>query len=117
MKPDQLRASILKVSSPKPIRLEVDGIGPVFVQVQTAYDADVMRKKLDAAKKKIEEAKTDDHCEIGRLLACTISDEDGNPLFDMNDEQQMLQLSKLPANVQASILEASNKANNADPKP
>jgi hypothetical protein len=109
MKPEQLRASILKASSPKPIRLEVEGIGPVFVKVQTAYDADVNRKRLDAAKK-------DDNCEIGRLLAIMLCDEEGNPLFDLADDATAMQLAKLPGSVQSAILDASNKANTSDPK-
>lgn len=106
MKPDQLRASILKASSPKPIRLEVDGIGPVFVRVQTAYDADVNRKKLEAAKK-------DDNCDIGRLLAIMLCDEEGNALFEMSDDDTVLKLAKLPGYVQEQMLEVSNKANKA----
>ncbi len=108
MTAEQLRASILKASSPKPIRLEVEGIGPVYVKVQTAYDAEVNRKKLDAAKK-------DDACDIGRLLACVMCDEKGEALFDLADDATVLQLSKLPGKAQESILSASNRANSAEP--
>jgi hypothetical protein len=107
--PAQLRAYVQKASSPKPIRLEVDGFGTVFVQVQTAYDQDVIQKKLEAAKK-------DDHCDTGRILACAMCDADGNLLYDIEDTAAVLELSKLPVYVQREIISSSNKANSRDPK-
>ena len=109
MNRDQLIASILKASSPKPIRLEVDSIGPVFVRVMTAYDADITRKSLDATKK-------DDGCDIGRLLASMLCDEKGDLLFAATEADTVLKLSKLPPKAQTAILNAANQANSADPK-
>jgi len=110
MNRDQLIASILKASSPKPIRLEVDSIGPVFVRVMTAYDAEMSRKVIDANKK-------EDGCEMGRYLATIICDEKGEALFDVADHDAVLRLSKLPTRVNTAILQAANQANSADPKP
>jgi len=109
MNRDQLIASILKASSPKPIRLEVDSIGPVFVRVMTAYDADMARKSLDANKK-------EDGCEMGRLLASMLCDDKGELLFDSANSDSVLKLSKLPPKAQTAILHAANQANSADPK-
>jgi len=111
MNRDQLIASILKASSPKPIRLEVDSIGPVFVRVMTAYDADMSRKLIDAHKAK------EDGCEMGRYLATLLCDEKGELLFDGNDHDTVLKLSKLAPRAQTAILQAANQANSADPKP
>lgn len=110
MNRDQLIASILKASSPKPIRLEVDSIGPVFVRVMTAYDADMSRKMIEANKK-------DDGCEMGRFLATMLCDEKGEPLFDVANQESVLMLSKLQPKVSRVILDAATQANSSDPKP
>ena len=93
---DELIASILARSSPKP--LAVDGLG--FVRVMTAYDADQTRRKLEAMKK-------EDGCETGRVLACLLCDEEGTLLFDVADAESVLKLAKLPPDVQMAFLNAS----------
>ena len=107
MSRDALIASILSASNPKPVRVEADGIGPVYVRVMTAYDADYARKKLA-------ELKADDGCETGRLLACLLCDEGGTLLFDVTNTETVLQLSKLPPTVSTKVLNAANSANGAD---
>lgn len=100
---EELIASILAKSNPKPV--PVEGFG--FVRVMTAYDADQLRKKTEALKK-------DDGCDTGRLLACLLCDETGALLFDAADAEAVLSLSKLPQDVALSCMEASRKANGAD---
>lgn len=102
---DDLIASILGRSSPKPIPVEYDGQAG-FVRVMTAYDADLTKKKLEAVKK-------DDGCETGRLLAMLLCDEEGNLLFDVNDADAVLKLAKLPPDFQVAFLGASRKSNEA----
>ena len=99
-----LIASILKASGPKPVKVDVEGIGPIYVRVLTAYDADLARKAMDKAKK-------EDGCDMGRLLTTLLSDADGTSLFDMNDADTVLKLSKLPQKAQSAILKAGNLAN------
>jgi hypothetical protein len=101
---DELIASICKASSPKPIQLDVAGIGPVFVKLMTAYDAETTRKQL-------EEHKKEDGCSIGRLLSMMICDEEGTLLFDIRNAEHVLTLSKLPPKAQGDILTAANQAN------
>jgi hypothetical protein len=96
---DELIASILAKSGPKP--LAVDGLG--FVRIMTAYDADQTRKKLEALKK-------DDGCETGRLLAMLLCDEDGALLFDASDAEAVLKLAKLPPELQMAALGAGKEA-------
>lgn len=108
MSRDALIASILAASSPKPVQVEVDGIGPMFVRVMTAFDADYTRKQLAELKK-------DDGCETGRLLACLLCDEGGTLLFDVANSEVVLKLSKLPPGVSTKVLNAANSANGADP--
>jgi hypothetical protein len=108
MSRDALIASILSASSPKPVRLEADGIGSVFVRVMTAFDADYARKQLAEHKK-------EDGCETGRLLACLLCDENGELLFDVANPETVLKLSKLPPGVSTKVLTAANSANGAEP--
>jgi len=108
MSRDALISAILSASSPKPVRIEADGIGPVFVRVMTAYDADFTRKQLASVK-------ADDGCETGRLLACLLCDDVGTLLFDVMDQDVVTQLSKLPPAVSAKVLNAANSANGAEP--
>jgi len=108
MSRDALIASILSASSPKPVKVDADGIGPVFVRVMTAYDADDARKTLA-------ELKADDGCETGRLLACLLCDEGGALLFDARNAETVLKLSKLPPGVSTKVLTAANSANGAEP--
>ena len=107
MSRDALIASILSASSPKPVSVEVDGIGKVFVRVMTAFDADQTRKQLADLKK-------EDGCETGRLLACLLCDEGGTLLFDVANAEVMLKLSKIPPGVSTKVLNAANAANGAD---
>lgn len=100
---DELIASILAKSGPKPI--PVEGLG--FVRVMTAYDADQLRKKTEANKK-------DDGCDTGRLLACLLCDEDGGLLFDVADAEAVLMLSKLPQDLQVACIDASRKSNGSE---
>jgi hypothetical protein len=108
MSRDTLIASILSASSPKPVKVEADGIGPVFVRVMTAFDADYTRKQLA-------DLKAEDGCETGRLLACLLVDEDGTLLFDVTNAETVLKLSKLPPGVSTKVLNAANAANGAEP--
>jgi hypothetical protein len=101
---DELIASILGASSPKPQEVEVSGLGAVYVRVMTAFDADQTRKQLEALKK-------DDGCETGRLLACILTDESGSLLFDVGDSESVLKLAKLPPAMQTTVIEAANRAN------
>jgi hypothetical protein len=101
---DDLIAAISKASSPKPLQLDVAGIGPVYVKLMTAFDADQTKKKLEVNKK-------DDGCDVGRLLAAMLCDEEGALLFDSGNAEQVLMLSKLPPGAQGSILNAANEAN------
>lgn len=105
MSRDDLIASILKRSSPKPIPVEYDGQAG-FVRVMTAYDADLTKKKLEAVKQ-------DDGCETGRLLAMLLCDEEGTLLFDVTDADAVLKLAKLPPDLQMAFLNASKKSNEA----
>lgn len=100
---EELIASILAKSGPKP--LAVEGLG--FVKVMTAYDADQMRRKTEPLKK-------DDGCETGRLLACLLCDADGVLLFDPADAEAVLKLSKLPQEIALAVIDASRKGNGAD---
>jgi hypothetical protein len=106
MSRDKLIASILGASSPKPVKVKVDGAGDVFVRVMTAFDADTTRKKLDAHKK-------EDGCETGRLLAMLLCDADGTLLFDIADAETVLKLAKLPPSVSTAVMGAANEANGA----
>ena len=99
-----LIASILGASGPKPVQTDVEGIGPVYVRVMTAYDADQARKALEKAKK-------EDGCEMGRLLTTLLCDSESVGLFDINDADSVLKLSKLPPKAQTAILKAGNLAN------
>lgn len=108
MNRDALIAKILSASSPKPVKVEADGIGPVYVRVMTAYDA-------DAARKQLAELKKDDGCETGRLLAVLLCDEEGALLFDVNKPDIVLKLAKLPPGVSAKVLNAANATTGSEP--
>ena len=106
MSRDDLIAAISKASAPKPVSIEVDGMGTVYLRVMTAYDAEALRKQMEAAKK-------DDGCETGRLLAGLLCDEDGKLLFDIDNAEQVLMLAKLPSTMQTAMINAGSKANDA----
>lgn len=101
---DALKAAILALSSPPPVKCAIDSLGDVYVRKMTAYDSSELRKKLekhDAA----------DSCETGRYLASILCDESGSPLFDVEDKDTVLKLAKLEPNISAAVLKASNAAN------
>jgi hypothetical protein len=104
MNRDQLIAAIRGASSPKPAPVPVPGIGDAFVRIMTAYDAAQTKKTLEAMK-------ADDGCETGRLLACLLTDESGELLFDVKNAEDVLMLAKLPPAAQHAVLNASNQAN------
>lgn len=103
MKREDLIARIKAASNPKPASVEVPGLGAVFVRVMTAFDADGMRKKLETLPK-------DDGCQIGRMLATVLCDQTGSPLFNLDDAEAVLMLSKLPQDTAAAVLRAANEA-------
>ena len=103
MKRSDLIARITAASSPKPVSVDVEGLGVVLVRVMTAFDADSVRKKIEALPK-------DDGCQIGRMLALVLCDEGGQPLFNAEDAEQVLMLSKLPQGASTAILKAANEA-------
>src|SRR5262245_47700233 len=104
MKRDELIALITKASNPKPVKVDAEGLGTVYARVMTAYDADAMRKKLETLPK-------DDGCQIGRLLAFVLCDESGALLFNAEDQESAMMLSRLPQNAQGAILRAGSDAN------
>lgn len=106
MSRDELIASLLGKSSPKPAATIIDGT-TYYVRVMTAYDADRTRKQLEGLKK-------DDGCETGRLLAVVLCDESGVLLFDVNDAEAVLALSKLPPRLQTRLITAANEAQGND---
>lgn len=108
MNRDELIAAIRGASSPKPAPVAVPGIGAAFVRVMTAFDASQTKKTLEALK-------ADDGCETGRLLACLLTDEAGELLFDVRNAEDVLMLAKLPPAAQHAVMNASNQANGADP--
>ena len=104
MSRDALIGRILAASSPKPVAIEVPGIGQVYRKVMTAYDADQMRKQVEKLPK-------DDGCDVGRTLAFILCDEDGALLFDPADAETVLKLSKLSTEAQQAVF-----AKSEDPK-
>jgi hypothetical protein len=100
---DELISRIVAASSPKPVKVEVPGIGEVYRRVMTAYDADAMRKQM-------EKLPQDDGCHVGRTLAFVLCDEDGAPLFDPTNAEDVLMLSKLPAGASQVVLRSANEA-------
>lgn len=103
MNRDELIAGILAASGPKPIPVEIDGIGTVHVRVMTAYDGEQMRKTLEGLPK-------DDGCYVGRMMAFVLCDEQGTPLFDPSNAETVLRLSKLPPKMQQRVMQAANEA-------
>jgi hypothetical protein len=106
MNRDELISLVLSASSPKPVPVQINGTGELYVRVMTAYDAAQTQKKL-------EELKKDDDCSTGRLIAFMLCDEDGVLLFDAADQDTALKLSKLKPDVQLAIINAGNQANGA----
>jgi hypothetical protein len=108
MSRDELIARITAASSPKPVKVQIDGLGEVFVRVMTAWDSHHMRKQLAALE-------ADDGCEEGRLLACLLCDEGGTLLFDVNNAESVLMLAKIKQSSQARALKAASAANGDEP--
>jgi hypothetical protein len=101
---EALQALIAAASGPRPHSVDVSGLGRVYVRVMTAFDSDVSRKALEAAR-------ADDGCEIGRLLATVLCDADGVPLYDIGNASDVLMLSRLPGAVNEAVFKAHREAN------
>lgn len=99
-----LQALIAAASGPAPQAVDVPGLGRVYVRVMTAYDSDIARKALEAAR-------ADDGCEIGRLLATVLCDAGGAPLYDVASADDVLMLSRLPGAVNEAVFKAHRAAN------
>jgi hypothetical protein len=99
-----LQALIAAASGPAPQAVDVPGLGRVYVRVMTAYDSDIARKALEAAR-------ADDGCEIGRLLATVLCDAGGAPLYDIANAADVMMLSRLPGAVNEAVFKAHRAAN------
>ncbi|KQV85432.1 hypothetical protein [Rhizobacter sp. Root1221] len=99
-----LRAAVAAATNPPPVKVEIPGLGEVFVAVQTIYTASQNRKRLDALRK-------DDGLDVGRSLSMVLCDEAGAMLFDIDSEADAHTLSSLTPDVVRRIYEAANKAN------
>jgi hypothetical protein len=104
MDAEKLRQTILSRVNPPPVGLEVEGMGQVFVCVQTAYAASQTRAVL-------EKFGNADHLRDGRTLARILCDAAGELLFDAENDEHALALSKLDPAVSAAIFEAAANAN------
>lgn len=101
----QLIASILKASSPPPIRLEVEGLEhPVYIRKMSGYDGAIFAKQMAPFQ-------TDDPLYSGRLLACLIVDEQGKQLFSEANDEHVAGLAKLPKDIQWAIAGAHSEHN------
>lgn len=105
-----LRAAIAQASNPAPKSITVEGVGQVYVSVQTPYSASESRRLLDAHKPPPGEP---DDLEVGRLLALVLVDERGERLFDIGNAEHVTQLAKLPGPVATAILNGHRAANGA----
>lgn len=104
MNRDDLIGRIVAATNPPPLAVEVEGLGSVFVRVQTAFDAEQLRKKLEAAPK-------DDALYTSRVLTFVLCDSEGKLLFDIEDAEAVKTLAGLPQAKAQKLLEASNQAN------
>lgn len=105
MSRDAILAAIKAASAPPPKSETISGLGEVFVRVMTPYDSDLARAKL---------AKHDgaeDGCRIGRLLATILCDETGEPLYDVDNLDDVRMLSRLHRDVSDAVFKAHRAAN------
>lgn len=103
MSKDDLKRDLLAFACPSPIKVAVRG-KTFFVRVMTAFDAVQLQKAL--AKNKV-----DDGRESGRLLTMVLCDEGGGLLYDIENPEEVDQLSKLPPDIPRLLLAASSEAN------
>ena len=102
-----LRAVFETASNPKPVKTKVAGLGTVYIAVQTAFSADEAAKQLEQHAKP-------DGLDIGRRLAAVICDEEGAPLFDIANDEDVRVLAKLKSSAIVKLFNAANKANSVE---
>lgn len=102
-----LRALIKSAGNPAPVAATIEGLGEVFLKVQTIATSEVNRKKL----RTLQEEKGEDGLQTGRALALVICDAEGNYLYDIDSHEDLHELAALRPEVANAIFEAAGDAN------
>ena len=103
-KRDALRTALRSLAQDnKPARVEIAEIKQaVFVR----------RLTLGEVEQQSEDAKSKDRSKLATAVARVLVDEEGTPLYDSTNDDDVLELSKMPWPLISRILDESNKINN-----
>jgi hypothetical protein len=94
-------AAMRAAANPKPLQIDVDGLGVCYVRAITAGQGSELAG-MDSVDKKYENV---------RNVAIVLCDADGNLLFDAKNEGDLELLSQQKAGAINAILQAANKHN------
>ena len=93
-----IRARMLATAAPKPIAVDTPAWGRVFVRVLTVAEVDAFTPVEN------------DKLKLARSAARVLCDEAGAPIFDFQNEEDVLAISQLPWADLGLVLNASSQA-------
>ena len=99
MTKDELRAKVLATANPKPMPVEMEGLGIVYVKPLTVGDIEALNADTDPALK------------AARSIARVLCTEGGELLFDPGSPEDLFAINRLPLNTITLINGAVEKIN------
>ena len=99
MTKDELRAKVLATANPKPMAIEMEGLGLVWVKPLTVGDIEALN------------ADTNPALRAARSIARVLCTEDGQLLFNPDSPEDLFEINRLPLNTITLINGAVEKVN------